>query len=148
MSRNPFQDLQGRRGEHDRRSRLISEGGDSHAGNGASFCRESSPSRQTCSSESLHPAYRSTTGACSMFGLPDSTLFSVPRVQAEQLDKGSIPTLLRDRFRRLGVALSDGARVQVRQSGRIWSIIDRDGRYAVRKLCAHLIVSEDKSGPV
>jgi hypothetical protein len=143
MSLNPFHDLQSKRATRTPHIRLISEGGNSLARSPEPVCIESIQVSHTCTTESHHMAYRSTTGACSMFCLPDTSLFSVPFEQALQLDKGLIPGLLRSRFKQQALPLSDAARVDVHHPGRIWFINDQDRKYAVRKLGGRLTIYRD-----
>ena len=143
MSPNPFQDLQCQEAGHALHIRLISEGGNSLARSPAAIGIDSIQISHTCTSESPHMACHSITGACSLFSLPDNSLFSVPGEQALQLDQGLIPALLRCRFQQQGIRLSDGARVEVQHPGRIWLINDQERKYAVRKLLARLTIYRD-----
>lgn len=143
MNLNPFHDLQSNHATRPRHIRLISEGGNSLARSPEPICMESIQVNQTCTTESHHMAYRATTGACSMFCLPDTSLFSVPAELAEHLDKGSIPAVLRIRFQQQRISLSDAARVEVQHRGRIWFINDQGRKYPVRKLAARLTIFRD-----
>ncbi len=143
MSQHPFQDLQRKRAGHSRHIRLISEGGSSIAKSPLPQCIDSIQVNHTCTTESHHLASRTGVGACSMFSLPDSSLFSVPSEQAAQLDQGLISPVLRSRFIQQGITLSERVQVEVRHPGRIWFIRDQDGKYSVRRLPSRLTVYKD-----
>jgi hypothetical protein len=142
MSVNPFHDLHRNR-NHTRHVRLISEGGNTISRSPGPVCIDTIQVAQTCTTESHHAHYRTTAGACSMFTLPDNSLFSIPCEHALELDNGSLPAVLRSRFEQRGLALSDSATIEVRHSGRIWFISDQGRKYSVRKLAARLTVFTD-----
>ena len=143
MSKDPFHDLHHEKVGDLRHIRLISEGGSSPARSPGPACIDSIQVSQTCTTESQHTVYRSATGACTMFSSPDHSLFSVSTEHARELNQGLLPGVLRSRFEQQGIALSDSARVEVQQAGRIWFISDQDSSYSVRKLASHLTVFRD-----
>jgi hypothetical protein len=143
MNRNPFHDLQRKRPGHSRHVRLISEGGNSLAKSPLPLCIDSIQASQACTTESHHLPYRATTGAYSMFSLPDS-LFSVPLEDAKLLDQGLIPELITSRCQQRGISLSSAARVDVHHAGRVWYLRDQERSYTIRRLPSRLTVYLDK----
>jgi hypothetical protein len=59
---------------------------------------------------------------------------------APELDKGFIPEALREEFKSKGIALSDGARINVSHVGKIWYVTDKEKKYSVRALPTNLYV--------
>lgn len=143
MSREYFRDLHQERSADTRHIRLISEGGSSPAWSPGPVCIDSIQVTQSCTTESHHTVYRSATGACTMFASPDTALFSVPSRHAAELDQEKIPAVLRNRFRQQKAPLSEKARAIIKDSGRVWSISDRDRRYSVRRVAERLTVYRD-----
>ena len=127
-----------------RHGRSVSEGDSFLARNSGPICIDSIQVSKTCTTESQRVAARSTTGGCSMFSLPDSSLFCVPAERSRQLDACSIPAVLRARFQQQGMPLSDRARVEVKQMGKAWFINDQGSKYSVRKLAQWLTIYNSK----
>ena len=142
MATNPFHDLHLKQ-SHNRHIRLISEGGTTLARSPSPVCIDTIQVAQACTSESHHALYRRTTGACSMFAVPDNSLFSVPGGHARELDDGCIPGVLRSRLAQRGILLSDGVALAVVRQGAIWSIADQGRQFSVRRLAARLTVFAD-----
>jgi hypothetical protein len=145
MSRDPFRDIPNEKAPDSQHFRLISEGGCTLSKSPQPVCIDSIQVSQTCTTESRHTVYRSATGACTMFPLPDHSLFSVPPEHATELDLAMVPSVLRTRFEQQGIPLSSGVLVEVQLAGRIWFISDQHGKYSIRKLASHLTVFRDVS---
>jgi len=139
MNRDPFHDFPREKISDSCQICLLSEGGSSLARTPGPLCIDSIQVNPTCTAES-HVAYRCTAGACTLLSIPDNSLFSVPCGVAAELDSFSIPAVLRARFEQRGVPLSEGARLEVLQTGRTWLITDEHSRYSVRRSAARLVV--------
>lgn len=138
MSRDRFLDLQHQETAGPEHIRLISEGGKSLARSPRPLCIDSIQVTQTCTTESRHLVYPS--GACNIFPLPDTSLFSVPAEHAELLDRGSLPDLLRARFCQQKTEISENACLIIQHPGRLWLLTDNGRTYSIRKLAAQLAV--------
>jgi hypothetical protein len=141
MRRHPFNDHFHDKAEDANHIRLISEGGGSFAKSPCPVCIDSIQVAHSCTTESLHMVYRSSTGACSMFcAAPAVSLFSVSSDCVRELEQGCIPDALRIGFQQRGIALSDQAGSETVQNGRNWLINDRGARYSIKKIEAELQV--------
>lgn len=140
MRRDPFLDLHPKKVTAPRHIRLISEGGSSLAGSPGAVCLEPVQANQTCTTEPHHRDYRAATGACSPFSPPDNSLFTLASEHARELDKGSLPAVLRTRFEQQGIPLPDSAQVKVQHLGKVWYISAQDRMYSVRKRPACLTI--------
>lgn len=139
IMRDPFHDLHHQEATITSHIRLISEGGSSHAGSLELVCIDSIHATQTCTTESQHSGYRSAT-ACNAATPLEVSLCSIGVEHAEELDEKLIPEVLRQRLERLGNALGDGAKVSVRQPGRLWSLQDAQRNFSVRRLSSRIAV--------
>jgi hypothetical protein len=140
MRRHPFNDHFHDKREDASHIRLISEGGSSSK-SPCPVCIDSIQVAHSCTTESQHMVYRSSTGACSMFcAAPAASLFSVSPECAQELKKGSIPEVLRIAFQQRGMPLSDQAACVAMQNDRNWLINDRDARYSIKKIGGELLV--------
>jgi hypothetical protein len=140
MRRHPFNDHFHDKAGDANHIRLISEGGGSFAKSPCPVCIDSIQVAHSCTTESQHMVYRSSTGACSMFcAAPAASLFSVSSECAQELEEGNIPHALSLGFQRSGIPLSDQARCEV-QNGRNWLINDRGDRYCIKKIAGELRV--------
>jgi hypothetical protein len=137
MSSDAFHDFHRERSTTPEHIRLISEGGSSLARSPGPICIDSIQVTQTCTTESQHMVYRSTSGSNN---LPDNPLFSAPAEYAMELDKGLLPAVLHSRFKQQNQPLSESAYVSVHNPGRIWVITDRDRKYSIRNLQSRLTI--------
>jgi hypothetical protein len=137
MSSDAFHDFHRERSTTPEHIRLISEGGSSLARSPGPLCIDSIQVTQTCTTESQHMVYRSTTGS---YNLPDNSLFSAPAEYAVELDRGLLPEVLHSRFQQQNQTLSENACVTVHNPGRIWVITDRDRKYSIRNLQSRLTI--------
>ena len=140
MSKEPFHDLHHEKVSDCGQIGLISEGGSSLARTPGHLCINSIQTSHTCTME---PRHCCTAGACTLYSSPDNSLFSVPCGLAAELDSGSIPAVLRSRFAQRGIPLSEGARLEVQHTDRIWLIMDGDSKYSIKKLAARLAIYRD-----
>lgn len=139
MSRDTFHDLHHEHTADAQHIRLISEGGNSpHSPR--PVCIDSIHVSDTCTTESQHPLYRSSTCAHRVLYPLDNALFSIPAEHADKLDGGLIPVVLAKRFAQQGIPLSDAAHLSVHRSGRTWHILDEGVRYSIRRLGSQLTV--------
>lgn len=140
--RDPFHDLHHQESAGSSHIRLISEGGNSHARTPDLICIDSIQATQTCTTESQHTVYRSAT-ACNMAASHGTSLCSLAADHALELDNGLIPELLRHRLDQIGRRLGAGARLSVRDPGRLWCLTDNDRVYSLRRGAARIAVQLD-----
>ena len=141
--RDPFHDLHHQEAGAASHIRLISEGGSSHARSPEMVCIDSIQATHPYPSETQHTVYRSGT-ACSIADPRENALCCLAAEHAQELDRESIPDLLRHRLERLGSRLTPGARVSVGRPGRIWRINDQGCTYSLRMLAARIAVYLDR----
>lgn len=137
MSSDAFHDFHRERSTTPEHIRLISEGGSSLARSPGPLCIDSIQVTQTCTTESQHVVYRSTSGS---YNMPDNSLFSAPAEYSMELDKGLLPAVLHSRFKQQNQPLSESAYLTVHNPGRIWVITDRDRKYSIRHLQSRLTI--------
>lgn len=137
--RDPFHDLRHNHAGAISHIRLISEGGNSHAGSPEPVCIDSIQATHSCTTESQHTVYRSAT-AIGTATASEALLCCLAAEHAADLDRELVPGMLRQRLERLGITLSPAARVNVRHPGRLWCVTDEGASYSVTKEAARLAV--------
>ena len=124
--------------------KLVSDGGHYLAaeGDGVAKCFDSIQRRGGCISEAQLSRLQALMGTGSFSTLPanDQFLFSLPLEHASELDKGIIPKSLQEEFKRIGMPLTDTARLTVIHVGKIWLLTDMEKKYSIRMLPNNLMV--------
>lgn len=143
MSRCTFHDLHHEKASDSQHIRLISEGGCSLSRSPGPICIDSIQVSQTCTTESHQTVFRSS--ACTLLAGSGNALFSIPVEHAPELDQGVLPELLGARLAQQGIVISGHTEITVLHQGRLWLLTDREQKFSVRRLSAHLAVFKESS---
>ncbi|WP_224959278.1 hypothetical protein [Geomonas subterranea] len=136
--RDPFHDLHHHETGGSSHIRLISEGGSSHARSPELVCIDSIQATQNCTTEAQHTVFPAAVAAGT--APPESSICTLPPDHAEELDRGILPPLLRQRLLLLGLSLSPAATVSVKEPGKLWLVADETRSYPVRLIAARIAV--------
>lgn len=134
--RDPFHDLHHHETGSTSHIRLISEGGGTQARSPEMVCIDSLQATHPCATEAQHTVYRPTTSTVA----PGNALCSIPAEHASDLDRETLPGLLRQRLQLVGVELGPTASLTVSEAGRFWHLHDGQHCYAVRRVAARIAV--------
>ncbi|WP_224983967.1 hypothetical protein [Geomonas agri] len=128
--RDPFHDLHHHETVSTSHIRLISKGGSSHPRSTELVCIDSIQATQCCSTEAQHTVYPGNVASGPV--IPESLVCTLPPEHTGDLDRGVLPSLLRQRLQLLQLPLDQAATVSVREHGKQWQVADETCSYSVR----------------
>ena len=134
--RDPFHDLHHHETGSTSHIRLISEGGGTQARSPEMVCIDSLQATHPCATEAQHAVYRPTTSTVAT----ENALCSIPAEHSPELDRETLPGLLRQRLQLVGVEIGPAATLTVSEAGKSWHIQDGPHCYAVRRVAARIAV--------